>query len=112
MVGTSVHFHPILILRIQKHTHQLHDMTPIICTSHPADKLKTINAAPVIMVHRHCRELITGLVASDGASVLHDFTTIDMHVADIQVDLPKKGTYLLSKDSILVFTRSLMYLFL
>lgn len=68
-------------------------MTPIICTSHPADKLKTINAAPVIMVHRHCRELVTGLVASDGASVLHAFTIIDTRVANIQVDLPKKGYF-------------------
>jgi len=41
----------ILILRIQKTPANLHDMTLFLCTPHPADKLKTINAAPVIKVH-------------------------------------------------------------
>lgn len=56
-----------------------HDMTLIICTSHPADKLKTINAIPVIMVHRHCRGQFTGLVASPSLS----HSAINVRVASI-----------------------------
>lgn len=42
-------------------------MTLLVRTLHPPDKLKTINAAPVIMVHRLCRHEVTGLVALDAA---------------------------------------------